>query len=164
LIRIDAASGNAQLIGQFPAPYWLIGGLAFDAKSDILYGINDAGTATSGASTLVVIDTTTAAVTTIGDPGLGLGLYDVDSLAFNPMDQMLYAINDGGQGGGPHQQQLVRIDPTTGVASLVGAPSGNVEFYQGLAIVPEPSSIAIMICALLFSHACRGTRRLRSHC
>ena len=92
---------------------------------------------------MVVIDRSSSRLQAIpiGAPGLGLDLYDLDSLAFNPADRMLYAINDGSTRAGPHRRQLVRIDPSNGVASLVGIPSGIIEGWQGLAfVIPEPSA------------------------
>jgi hypothetical protein len=163
LIRIDAATGQAQIVGQLPLPFVFVSGLAFDAQNDILYGIHDSGPVENGTATLLAIDPATADATTIGEPGLGLGLYDVDSLVFNPTDRMIYAINDG-RDGGPHLQQLVRIDPTTGVTSLLGVPDGNLEFYQGLAfVIPEPSCVGTALCAVVLLSGSRRFRGPGSH-
>jgi hypothetical protein len=159
LIRIDAATRVISVVGQFPEPAG-IGGIALDRRNDILYGVRDLTPGANPSSTLVVINPDETTFTTIGEPGLGLGLYDLDSLAFNPKDGMLYAIHDGNTGTS-HWGQLVRIDPATGAALLIGASSfSNVEIYQGIAfVIPEPSGMASFMTVFLAMSSHRQQRR-----
>lgn len=60
---------------------------------------------------LVTIDTTTGTHTVVGP--LGGGIADVDALAFSEQDGKLNAIDDD-------TENLLRIEPSTGAASVVG--------------------------------------------
>ena len=158
LVRIDLNTATLEVAAIFP-PGSLISGLAFDPSTATLYGVNDDGSSDDSLSSLVKINIATGSLTTVGEPGLGLGLYDLDSLAFDPLARWLYTINDGNRSNRGLWQQLVRIDPLTGQAELVGPHEvGLTEFYQGLAfIVPEPDTIA----SLVIVSICVAARRRR---
>ncbi len=110
LVRINTTTGAATLIGTGNAGT-TIGGLEFDPRSNTLYGVNDA----AGGTTLVTFNTTTGAITTIGV--LGAGATDCNGLAVTD-DGQLWTIN-------APTQQLLRINPATGAATLVG-PTGGI--------------------------------------
>jgi hypothetical protein len=156
LLRIDPTTFQATSVGALQPS--LIGGLAYDRATDTLYGVDDWPSQSSGSeSRLVAIDIDTLALSYIGPPGLGLQLGDLDSLTFDPAERYLYSINDGGNAAGPPPtQQLVRIDPVTGIATAIGPPDHSYELYQGLAfVVPEPASLflwAILVAVELLYH------------
>jgi DNA-binding beta-propeller fold protein YncE len=160
LLQITADTFTATVIGTMP-PFTAVAGLAYDAQTDTLYGVDDFTNAPTSLSRLVIIDKNSAALTSIGPAGLGQSLKDLDSLAFNPTDRMLYSVNDQGNlFNPPYAQQLVRIDPATGLATLVGPPPQVVieEFYQGLAfVVPEPPLLA-MAAAVALGARCKRLR------
>jgi hypothetical protein len=139
-------NGVVSVLGQFTRQA-LIGGLAFNPATDTLYGVDDWDTfqpdpPAGGATHLVTINLATRELTNVGLPGLGLGLFDLDSLAFNPADRMLYAVDDGDQLEPlENRGRLVRMDPTTGAAEFVGLGYSNAQSPQGLAfVVPEPTT------------------------
>jgi hypothetical protein len=102
LFAIDAATGVATVIGQIPQA--AVNGLAYDAGHDKLYGIT--------LNELLLINPSNAQATDLGSPGHS----DFQSLAFNPANQMLYAVRAA-------NFYLYRIDPQTGAATPVG-PTG----------------------------------------
>lgn len=166
LLRIDAENYQATLVGNF-AGVTHISGLAYDRATDTLFGVGDVAGGSNLQSHLVAIDVETAAITRIGTPGLGLGLNDLDSLAFDPINRWLYSINDQGTSFA-NQQQLVRIDPTTGLASAIGPAYVSLEVYQGLTfVVPEPHSGWTWACAgilaLCFSRTTSPLRAVSPH-
>ncbi len=72
-------------------------------------------------NTLYQLDLATAQATRIGN---GIGFNDVEGLAFAP-DGVLYAVADGTAGSGSAQTDfLIRINPETGVGTLVGSLTG----------------------------------------
>jgi hypothetical protein len=164
LLQISADTFTATVVGELPT-FSLIAGLAYDAQTDTLYGVDDYPNAPTSLSRLVVIDKSSAALTYVGPAGLGQSLKDLDSLAFNPTDRMLYSVNDQGNlFNPPYAQQLVRIDPATGLAMLVGPPPQVVieEFYQGLAfVVPEPPLLAPAALVAIGTRCKRLRRRRR---
>jgi hypothetical protein len=149
LIRINAETLAATVVADNLGP-GIISGLAYDGQTDTLYGVNDFGFGSGeNLSRLLAIDPTTFACVQVGPAGLALGLNDLDSLAFDPIGRWLYSINDTAPTYTPNQQ-LVRIDPSTGLATAIGAPYMTLEGYQGLAfIVPEPPTGLLAIGALL---------------
>ena len=76
--------------------------------------------------TLYSIDLATGAATAIGS---GVGYPLVGGLAFNPVDGILYGVNDTSA-----QDRLITIDTTTGVGTSVGL-FGQTTQGHGLAIV-----------------------------
>lgn len=126
LYTINTYTGEATSVGTYSGGY--IGGLAYDPESDTLYGVLD-GYAASPETQLVKINTSTGALTSIGE--LGEGIVDVDSLAYSRLTHRLYAINDD-------TAELLAISPVTGKATVVGGtgvtwPDGG----HGLAIKPD---------------------------
>lgn len=146
LVTLNPYSGEVNVVGRFPE-LGVISGLAFDAVTDTLYGVDDYDYyENDGFSRLVTIDRSTLQLTTIGQPGLGLGLGDLDALAFDPRQRVLYTRLDQEQPYG----QLIRIDPTTGIAVAVGIPNNGYHLYHGLAfLVPEPGALALISLALV---------------
>jgi hypothetical protein len=100
---LDPFSGGSVIVGA--TGVGPISGLAYEASSDVLYGIAGGG----GPATLFTLDRTTGAATPIGVTGFQAG-----SLEFGP-GGVLY-----GGGSGPSGGQLHVIDPATGSSSLVG--------------------------------------------
>ena len=75
----------------------------------------------SAWNTLYRLDLATAQATRIGN---GIGFNDVEGLAFAP-DGALYGVADGTSGSGSAQTDfLIRINPETGVGTLVGSLTG----------------------------------------
>ena len=83
----------------------------FANASLILYGVAHSGP--SGPSTLYTIDSVTGAATSVGDIGF-LGVGGIDFAA----DGSLYGISRSGG-----SENLISIDPTTGVGSLIALSS-----------------------------------------
>lgn len=81
--------------------------LGYDDSSQTLYGIPVLG---SAPSNLMRIDRTTGALTTVGVSGLGPS-FGLNAMTFDPASGMLFAAG---------VNSLVRIDPTTGQAFIVG--------------------------------------------
>lgn len=77
------------------------------ASAGVLYAIDDS------SNTLLRIDPTTAAITTVGSTGVAGG--DFGDLTYNPIDGLLYWIP------GRSNNNLYTIDPNTGTATLIGA-------------------------------------------
>jgi hypothetical protein len=128
LIQTDA-DGNMTTIG----PTGIDGnGMAYDDTHGILYATNydDSG--------LYSVDINTGAATYIGDTGLRC---DLIGLAYDEWTQTLY-LNEADV-----TDSLYTVDVTTGHATLVGA-NGH-PWIDGLAWIPEPSSLALLAVALL---------------
>lgn len=83
----------------------LVGGMR-EASAGILYAINDE------SNTLVTIDRTTYAVTTVGSTGITAG--DFGDLTYNSSNGKLYWI------AGRFNNSLYTLDKTSGAATLVG--------------------------------------------
>jgi len=119
LYVINRATGAGAAIG---APSGgTVGALDYDVAAAKLYGIDDSG----GASKLVQINTSTGTKSVIGN--LGTGIADCNGLGWNDRDGMLYSINAG-------NEQALRINPATGVATTVGATLGFFDVAYGLAV------------------------------
>jgi hypothetical protein len=160
LIQINPMTFEAVVVGEFSRRSH-ISGLAYDRGSDRLYGIDDVLGFPNGigGSQLVIINTDSLALTTVGLPGLGWGVHDIDSLAYDPTARQLYAYSDVSSSA--FTQQLLLIDPTTGIAKLIGRSSLQHEIYQGLAyVVPEPSSFRAFPYAILTAVFITSRRRL----
>ncbi|NLG43106.1 MAG: PEP-CTERM sorting domain-containing protein [Phycisphaerae bacterium] len=128
LIRTDAA-GNMTVIG----PTGIDGnGMAYDDLHGILYATNyeDSG--------LYSIDINTGAATYIGNTGVRC---DLVGLAYDEWTQTLY-LNEADV-----TDSLYTVDVATGQATLVGA--NNFPWIDGLAWIPEPSSLTLVAVALL---------------
>ena len=119
---LSLPSGESTLVG--PTGRDHISGLAYDAESGILYGI-DGG---PSPADLLNIDMTTGFATPIGSTGFQAG-----SLEFGP-DGMLYGGGSSGDGG-----NLYRIDPATGQSELIGPTGFNS--VTGLALLESLTDI-----------------------
>ena len=96
-------------------------GLSFNS-SDVLFLSDDDGG--SGTESLYTVNTTTAAVTLVGEHDL-----DIDGIAFDGSD-VLYGIDDT-------NNQLVTLNTTTGaVASVIGSLGFSTSGEQGLSFDP----------------------------
>lgn len=102
-------------------------GMAYDDTHGILYATNydDSG--------LYSIDINTGAATYIGDTGVRC---DLVGLAYDEWTQTLY-LNEADV-----TDSLYTVDVNTGIATLVGA-NGH-PWIDGLAWIPEPSSLALL--------------------
>jgi len=98
-----------------------------------LFGV-DISSDQGGPSTLVMIDTTTGAGTTIGPIA---GFPSVEGLAFSP-DGTLFGVSNPGLGG---TGELIRIDPATGKAAPVGRIEGFLDL-SSLAFAPDGTLFA----------------------
>ncbi len=116
--------GNWTIIG----PTGIDGrGMAYDDTHGILYATNydDSG--------LYSIDINTGAATYIGDTGVRC---DLVGLAYDESTQTLY-LNEADV-----TDSLYTVDVNTGLATLVGA--NGYPWIDGLAWIPEPSSLALL--------------------
>jgi len=130
LYTIDLSTGVATQFAGFGLLD--ISGLAFDATG-ILYGL-DNGQPTG--SRLVTFDKSTGAIVTSVNLSVELG--SLGGLRFNPLTGTLFAV-DGGTAG---TDTLYTVNIATGQLTSVGS-TGLANGLSGLAIVPEPSSIAL---------------------
>lgn len=85
LFTVQIATGAATLVGVFDQYIFTEGDIAFDPTTGILYGVD-------GPGLLVTINTTTAAVTTVGNIGTTL---DLSAMAFDSAGN-LYVVNSFG--------------------------------------------------------------------
>lgn len=102
-------------------------GMAYDDTHGILYGTNydDSG--------LYTIDINTGQTTYIGDTGVRC---DLVGMAYDEWTQTLY-LNEADV-----TNSLYTVDVNTGAATLVGA--NNTVWIDGLAWIPEPSSLGLL--------------------
>ncbi|MEK6701627.1 MAG: DUF4394 domain-containing protein [Planctomycetota bacterium] len=121
-VRINTTTGVT--VGLGAAVGGNIGALDFDPISRTLFGIDDA----AGGSRLVRLDPIAGTLAVVGS--LGAGIADCNGLAFNMQDQMLYTINAA-------TEQLLRVNPATGVATGVGGTSTTFGASFGLACVMD---------------------------
>lgn len=109
LYTIDVTTGAATLV----APTGLTGlaGIAFD-DDGTLYAID----VDFGSTTLFIIHTTTGTTTAVGVTGETAG---EGGLVYDPASARLYSKANPISGGGP-TLELIRINPATGAATVVG--------------------------------------------
>ena len=98
---------------------------------------------------LIRIDKDTLAVTDVGDTGLTLG--GTAGLAYDAAADVFYV-------GGSGSAALYRVDPRTGAATLVGN-HGLSELSGLTTLVPEPSSVALLLVGMLVAAGRRRRRR-----
>lgn len=137
LYRINAVTGQTILATPAPLGGGVAhpGGLGFDPVADRIYGVDD--------NRLYSIHPTTFATTAIGPAGLGVGFTDVDAVEFDTQTGLLYIVNDLGGGPAPTLQLFASLDPSTGLATVIGNTGLQEQFGQGMAIIaPEPTSLA----------------------
>ena len=99
-----------------------VAALDFDHAAGVLYAIDDS----TGASRLFTISTNTGAATLVGPLGIGT---DCNGLAYDPASGQLFTIN-------AVNGQLLRVNPATGAATLVGATNGSFGAAFGMAARP----------------------------
>jgi sugar lactone lactonase YvrE len=115
LIGVDGATGAGNIIGtapSSPAPSQL-DGLAFDANTGTLYGVDTVG------NDLYTVNPQTGAATLVGDLGVNLGSF---GLTFDTNRNRLYLTSLSTN----TNQGLYTVDPTTAAATLVGTGFGPV--------------------------------------
>jgi len=122
IVTINTTTAVATNVG--PAHGGTIGALEFDPGTGALFGIDDAG----GASTLVKWTDPTQARVVVGN--LGAGITDCNGLAVVDSGD-LYTIN-------AVNRQLLKINPATGTATVVGATGGIFGASYGMAAVLTP--------------------------
>ncbi len=118
LYRIDSASRACTPLG---SPLGgIIGALDFDPATGQLLGIDDQST----GSRLVRIDPTTRTMQTVG--ALGTGIADCNGLGVDPRDGTIYTIH-------ATNGNLLRLNPATGAATVVGGTLGYFGSGYGMA-------------------------------
>ncbi|HVV02304.1 MAG TPA: PEP-CTERM sorting domain-containing protein [Verrucomicrobiae bacterium] len=130
LYSINTSSGQATIVGSSGFTFTEGGGLA----------INSLGTFYSAPvpGEFGTYDPTTGAYTHIAAPGTPAGGGAYGALAFSGSTLFGDNLLPGSGGGGSH---LVRIDPTTGTVTDIGA---SVTHLDALAVTPEPGTMAIL--------------------
>jgi len=115
LVTIDPATADVTIIGALGQA---VRGLAFDPNTSTLFGV-----AINGAfSNLLTVDTGTGAATLVNPPQ-DIGFTGVESLAFDASSDTLFGLSNGSFIGDP--QQLITIDPLTGIGTAVGGIVGG---------------------------------------
>ncbi len=112
-------AGSATQVAALSGASGTINGLGYDPNTKTLYGM----IASSGQ--LVKINTSTGAVTTVGSAQGG----SVGGLDFDPINSILYAINDVSGTG----SRLEKVNTTTGVRTVVGVLGAGILDCNGLA-------------------------------
>jgi len=120
LVDIDPTTGAAS--NPRDTGIFLIGGIATHPSTNELYGLTTF--ASTPASTLVRLNVATGAATVVGYTGLP-NIVEGD-LAFNPVNGMLYGIQDFGATF--NQRNLFRIDPNNGAATVIGSLGTDGDF------------------------------------
>lgn len=136
LYKVNPATGQATL-AQPTALAVRPGGLGFDPINDILYAVDN--------NRLFAINATGAPYipTQIGPAGFGVGFTDVDAMEFDVASGQLYIIND--EGTGLQLQRFASLNPTTGLATIIGQTGLPAQFGQGMAIVPVPEPASSLL-------------------
>jgi len=117
IVDIDPMTGaatNARNTGVYG-----LAGIAIQPTSGLLYGLTSV--VSTPANSLIRIDPVTGSVNVVGPTGLP-SIIEGD-LAFNPIDGMLYGIQDAGPSF--MQSNLFRINPNNGVSTIVGNTGSN---------------------------------------
>ena len=130
LFTVDTTTGNMTLVAPISGlgPQAYVMGLAVDPNTGLMYGIEIV------TSSLIAIDKTTGAATTIGS--LGYQTRFGQGLDFNAATGVLYLASiDYGAGG---SQNMYTVNLTTGQASLI-APIGNNIIQLGAFGIAVPS-------------------------
>jgi DNA-binding beta-propeller fold protein YncE len=109
LVELDPNTGAVlRTIGSVG---FTVNGLEYDPVTNTLYGSTSIRDDYNG---LITIDMTTGAGTAIGTDGWGLGSAAVTNITIDPTTGQMFGWWD------PNEDDLVRIDRTTGVATRVG--------------------------------------------
>ena len=118
LYRIDVTTGAATAVGPLGIGFIFEGGLTFDATGRLI-GVNQGD---AGASQAFVVNTATGAATLIGPPN-GQAR-DIDDLTRD--GDVIYAIDRP-------SNTLGRLDPATGVYTVIGGTGDTIGDTGGLA-------------------------------
>ena len=118
LYRIDVTTGAATAVGPLGIGFVFEGGLTFDATGQLI-GVNQGD---AGASQAFVVNTATGAATLIGPPN-GQAR-DIDDLTRD--GDVIYAIDRP-------SNTLGRLDPATGVYTVIGGTGDTIGDTGGLA-------------------------------
>lgn len=121
-VIIDTETNAVTEIGQFQSN--VVTGLSYDPVSDTLYGID------RDADTLVTVNTSTGAITTVGLLGIDTGS---GGMAIDVNTNTLYYTDN-------RTDILYTIDSLTGVATPIG-PHGAGDDTQGLAFDPNTNTL-----------------------
>lgn len=113
------SAGVASQVATISGASGIINGLAYDPTANVLYGM----IASSGQ--LVKINTSTGVATTVGTAQGG----SVGGLDFDPINGVLYAINDVVGIG----SRLETVNTVTGVRTIVGVLGAGISDCNGLA-------------------------------
>jgi sugar lactone lactonase YvrE len=125
-LEVNLATGQAlRLSGVGLEGYRHVQGLTSDPSTGTLYGVD------TEAHELVTIDPETRQGTPVG----GIGFLGVSSIAFDPVDDVIYGVDV--VNGAP--DRLVEIDPSSGMGVLVG--STGVADVGGLAYDPSSHTL-----------------------
>jgi len=134
LYSYNVVSSEFQLVGAITGGFSNVEGLGYDPQTDTLFGLAD------DQDQIIRIDTSSAEATALPN-ALGSGTWR--GLDFDYISGMLFAtrVNDGAP--------LTVIDPLTGIGIDLGKiiDHGRFDFVQGLAVVPEPSTLVLLACA-----------------
>lgn len=140
LVIVDTTTGALSVVGT--TGWGPISGLAYDEGTGTMYGV----TAGSSAAVLLTIDLNTGTGTSVG-PLLGAF---VGSIEFGP-DGVLYG--GGTTNGANFEENLLRIDTSTGAATVVGdtgfSITGLTSCSQGIASIAEIPILSDSAMALL---------------
>ncbi len=121
LYKVDYATSSITSLGAvtgLPSSYLV--GLAYDGKTQTMYCLQSSW-GTSGS--LYTINLTTLQATLVGTiPGMTRG----EALAFRSEDRMLYAFDFK-----PAQSDLLKINPSTGAATVVGSTTAFLNYDSG---------------------------------
>ena len=153
LYRFNLATGTSTLLTQTADT---LSALAF-SQSGTLYALGQLD------GNLYTIDTTTGAMTTVGNVGVALGS-TINSLAFSAGGTLYATLDDA----------LYTINTTTGLATAIGDPAMGTGFasVSGLAFangvlpnagtVPEPASILLLAVGALAPAGLAAARTARA--
>jgi hypothetical protein len=141
LYSINIATGQATVIGNSGIASTTGGGLAI-SSGGVFY-------ATPTASRFGTYDTTTGVYTNIAAPNRPGNAGAFAALDFDPSG-VLYAMHSAP--GSPPPTNLVTIDPATAAVTLLGPSVISLDAIAfGPDIIPEPSTIVLLVGALLIS-------------
>ena len=134
LRTIDRVTGATVLVANVTGAA-RVEALAF-GPGDVLYAMGSVG-ADGNSENLYTLNAVTGQLTLIGPTGFA----DVDTLTFAP-DGFLYGAN----ARAAVTNELLRISPLTGAGTVVG--NTGVFGLNGIAVVPEPSTILLVLAGL----------------
>ena len=132
LYELNVSTGAATLVGS--GVYNSSGDLAFDGASLYL-----TSSLNSSTDQLFSVDATNGSGSLVGN----IGFAEVFGLAFDASTSTLYGFNDVGN-------NVIGINPTTGLGTSVATYSSNFEIYGATTdTVPEPRGVELFLGGLL---------------